>query len=164
MSIVLQLNSQAPNFKAPSTSGHTFELEKDAAGQPCIFYFYPKDFTPICTIEACEFKSTFDFFSEVNIRVWGISKDTLETHHRFKAAHALPYDLLADPKGEVASLYNAYLPQIKFTRRITYLLNAKHEIVYISNNIFEDRVGIEQMIRELKQQAQQPGFNKLQWV
>ncbi|MBW3544422.1 MAG: redoxin domain-containing protein, partial [Bacteroidetes bacterium] len=104
------------------------------------------------------------FFSELNIRVYGISKDSIDTHYRFKAAHALPYDLLADPRGEVASLYNAYLPQIKFTRRITYLLNAKHEIVYISNNIFEDRAGIEQMISELKQQAQQPEYNKLQWV
>ena len=147
----LSLYTKAPDFSTESTSGTKFQLSKDVAGQACILYFYPKDFTPICTIEACEFKSTFDFFSELNIKVFGISLDDIETHHRFKAAHALPYELLADPEGQIARLYQAYLPHIRFTKRITYLLNAAHEVVFVSNNIFEDRVGIEQMIQELQQ-------------
>ena len=150
----MQLYNKAPNFRTASTSGAVFELDKDAAGQPCILYFYPKDFTPICTIEACEFKSTFDFFSSMDIKVYGISKDDVDTHLKFKKAHRLPYDLLADPEGEVASLYDAYNPNIKFTKRITYLLDAQHRIVFISNNIFEDASGIEQMIQELKSKVQ----------
>lgn len=146
----IRINSKAPNFRTQSTSGTTFELSKDAAGQACILYFYPKDFTPICTIEACEFKSTFDFFSSLNIKVFGISKDDVETHNRFRKAYELPFDLLADPEGEVASLYDAYIPLIKFTKRLTFLLDADHRIIHISNNIFEDRNGIEKMIEELK--------------
>lgn len=155
----INLHSKAPNFVAASTSHKTFELYKDAAGQPCILYFYPKDFTPICTIEACEFKDTFNFFSALDIKVFGISKDDIETHHKFKEAYQLPYDLLADPEGEVASLYDAYMPLIKFTKRVTYLLDANHNIVHISNNIFEDRAGIEQMIKQLKEKAK-ADFNR----
>jgi peroxiredoxin Q/BCP len=149
----ISINSKAPNFTTESTSNKLFELDKDAAGQPCIFYFYPKDFTPICTIEACEFRSTFEFFSALDVKVFGISKDNIETHHKFKEAYELPYDLLADPEGKVATLYDAYMPLIKFTKRVTYLLNADHNIVHISNNIFEDRAGIEQMIDQLKAKA-----------
>ena len=146
----IRIYSKAPNFRTQSTSGTTFELSKDAARQACILYFYPKDFTPVCTIEACEFKSTFDFFSNLNIKVFGISKDDVETHNRFKKAYELPFDLLADPEGEIASLYDAYIPLIKFTKRLTFLLDADHRITHISNNIFEDRNGIEKMIEELK--------------
>ncbi|WP_224997138.1 peroxiredoxin [Cesiribacter sp. SM1] len=146
----IKLHTKAPNFTAASTAGSTFELDRDAAGQPLVLYFYPKDFTPVCTLEACEFKSTFDFFRNLNIKVLGVSKDSIETHLKFKEAYELPYDLLADPEGEVASLYDAYMPMIKFTKRVTYLLNEKHEVVYISNNIFEDKKGIEDMITSLK--------------
>lgn len=151
----ISINSKAPNFRTESTSGTTFELSKDAAGQACILYFYPKDFTPVCTIEACEFKSTFDFFSKLNIKVFGISKDDIETHHRFKKAYELPFELLADPEGTVASLYDAYMPLIKFTKRLTFLLDADHKIVHISNNIFEDQNGIKGMIAELKKKTLQ---------
>ena len=160
----LTLNTKAPDFRAESTSGSIFELSKDAAGKPCILYFYPKDFTPICTIEACEFKSTFDFFRGLNIQVFGISKDDIGTHLKFKEAHQLPYDLLADPEGRIASKYNAYLPEIRFTKRITYLLNAEHEVVFISSNIFEDLSGIERMIAELKKQVKHPRLRQPQFV
>lgn len=146
----LKVNSTAPNFLTESTSGSIFELSKDASGQACILYFYPKDFTPVCTIEACEFKSTFDFFKDLGVKVYGISKDDIETHHSFKKAYELPFDLLADPEGEIASLYDAYVPLIKFTKRLTFLLDADHRIIHISSNIFEDRNGIERMIAELK--------------
>ncbi len=151
----LPINSKAPNFRTPSTSGSNFELSTDAAGQACILYFYPKDFTPVCTIEACEFKSTFDFFKDLDVKVYGISKDDIETHNRFKKAYTLPFDLLADPEGEIASLYGAYMPLIKFTKRLTFLLDANHQIIHISSNVFEDRSGIETMIAELKVKASQ---------
>ena len=149
----LSINSKVPDFRTESTSGSTFELSKDAAGQACILYFYPKDFTPVCTIEACEFKSTFDFFKDLNVKVYGISKDDIETHKRFKEAYNLPFDLLADPEGEVASLFDAYVPLIKFTKRLTYLLDSDHKIVHISNNIFEDKEGIQNMIAQLKEKS-----------
>lgn len=149
----LSINSKAPNFRAESTSGSPFELYKDAAGQACILYFYPKNFTPVCTIEACEFKSTFDFFKDLNVKVYGISKDNIETHNRFKEAYNLPFDLLADPEGVVASLFDAYIPLIKFTKRLTYLLDSEHRIVHISNNIFEDKKGIQNMIAQLKEKS-----------
>ncbi|MEN7549685.1 peroxiredoxin [Rapidithrix thailandica] len=150
----IALHTQAPNFQAQSTQGEEpFDLYKQAQGEAVILYFYPKDFTPVCTLEVCEFRDTFEFFKKLNIRVLGISKDDIETHRKFKEAHQLPFELLADPDGEVARLYDAYMPEIKFTKRVTYLLDTNHRIVHISNNIFENQEGILAMVKELQEKA-----------
>lgn len=146
----LSENSTAPNFTLPSTEGKDFSLNKDAAGKPLIIYFYPKDFTPGCTKEACEFRDSFAFFRDLDIPVYGISRDSVETHHKFREAHNLPFHLLADTDGKVAELYKASVPLIKFTRRITYLLDAQHNIVGVYTNLFGATKHIHQMIEKVK--------------
>lgn len=146
----LSEKSIAPDFTLPSTAGTDFTLNKTAAGKPLIIYFYPKDFTPGCTKEACEFRDSFAFFRDLDIPVYGISRDTLETHHEFRKAHNLPFHLLADPDGKVADLYKASVPLIKFTRRITYLLDAEHKIAGVYENLFGATKHIQQMIRKVK--------------
>jgi thioredoxin-dependent peroxiredoxin len=145
----LKINQQAPDFTLPSTNGKMFTLSKDMLNKPCILYFYPKDFTPGCTKEACEFRDTFEIFRDLQITVLGISRDNVDTHQSFKKQYKLPFDLLADTVGEVASLYDVSMPIIKFTRRTTYLLDKKHCIAAVYTNLFAAEKHIQSMIEQL---------------
>lgn len=133
---MLKINERAPDFTLPSSSGKLFNLYTDQAEKPCIIYFYPKDFTPGCTKEAIDFKDQFDFFRNLNINIYGISRDSVQTHIEFKNAHQLPFELLSDEKGKIAELYKANVPLINFTKRITYLLDKKQRIVVGYENMF----------------------------
>lgn len=145
----LPKNSQAPDFSLPSTTGKIFTLSKDLQGKVGVIYFYPKDFTPGCTKEACEFRDSFEFFRDLDTTIIGISRDTIETHLQFKETFRLPFELLSDVEGKVANLYKASVPLIKFTRRITYLLDKNQSIVAAYENMFDARKHIQKMIGEL---------------
>lgn len=151
--MALKENTPAPDFSLPSTSGSSFRLSKEAAGRPLILYFYPKDFTAGCTKEACEFRDTFEHFRGLDIDIYGISRDDIPTHHAFKKAHNLPFELLADEEGKVANLYGASIPLINFTRRITYLLDKDHKIAGVYQNLFGARKHIQEMIRKVKEKS-----------
>lgn len=146
----LSENSPAPNFTLPSTAGDNFNLP-DLKGQPLILYFYPKDFTTVCTKEACEFRDQFAFFRNQQIQVWGISRDSIETHARFRQAYKLPFHLLADEQGNVAKLYKAIIPVIGVTRRITYLLDRDHNIVGVFEKMFGHEEHIQQMVAKVQE-------------
>ena len=148
--MALKEQTPAPNFTLPSTEGKDFTLYQDAKGKPLILYFYPKDFTNVCTKEACEFRDHFDFFSKLDIRIYGISRDSIETHHRFRKEHKLPFHLLADEEGNVADLYKASVPLISFTRRITYLLNHEHKVVRAFEKLFGAQQHIEEMVKQVQ--------------
>lgn len=148
--MALKINTPAPDFVLPSTDGSDFHLYTSMKDKPCILYFYPKDFTPGCTLEACDFRDNFTFFKEVEIDVLGISRDSMDTHLKFQKAHQLPFELLSDSKGEVSKLYDALLPLIGINRRITYLLDHKLHIKAVYNNLFAYRNHIREMISEVK--------------
>ena len=88
--MALIIGEQAPDFTLASTIGTLMTLSKDLANRPCLLYFYPKDFTPGCNAEACEFRDHFEEFKNVNIPVYGISTDSITTHLKFKKKYQLP--------------------------------------------------------------------------
>ena len=146
----LKEKEQAPDFTLPSTSGKKFTLSEDLANKPCILFFYPKDFTPTCTKEACEFRDTFAAFRNLDIEVIGISRDDIATHQRFKEQYNLPFQLLADTDGKVAGLYKALIPVVKVTRRVTYLLNKNHRVAAVFENMFTAEKHIATMVERVK--------------
>jgi peroxiredoxin Q/BCP len=146
----LKEKEPAPDFTLPSTSGKNFTLSKDLANKPGILFFYPKDFTPTCTKEACEFRDTFAAFRNLDIEVIGISRDDVATHQRFKEQYNLPFQLLADTDGKVAGLYKALIPVIKVTRRVTYLLNKNHQVAAVFENMFTAEKHIATMVEQVK--------------
>lgn len=141
----LKVKDQAPDFKLKSTAEELFQLSK-VAGEPVILFFYPKNFTSVCTQEVCEFRDAFATFRDLNIKVLGISQDTISSHHRFKAEHKLPFELLSDPGGKVAKLYKAVVPVINLNRRVTYLLNKEHKIEAVYENMFTADKHVKQMV------------------
>ena len=98
---------KAPNFKLISTSNEVVELNK-IKSKLIVLYFYPKDDTPGCTLETKDFNSLISEFSKNNCNVYGISKDSLESHKKFKKKYKIKFDLLSDEKKIAIKAYKVW--------------------------------------------------------
>ena len=150
----LAVGDQAPEFTLESNQG-TKSLS-DYSGQWVVLYFYPRDNTPGCTQEACDFR---DAMPGLGAQVLGVSADDLASHEDFAEGHNLPFPLLSDPGGEVAKRYGAYgekkLPDgssYEGTQRSTFIINPGGNIAEAMYNVNHDghaqKVGDE--LRELQ--------------
>jgi peroxiredoxin Q/BCP len=148
--MALTVGTQAPDFTLAATNLGSITLSKDLAEKSLVLYFYPKDFTPGCTTEACEFRDQFAAFRELDIPVFGISRDNLATHEKFKKTHRLPFELLADESGKVCKAYDALLPLVKMPTRVTYLLDSNHLIAGVFQGLFENKAHVAAMLKQLK--------------
>jgi thioredoxin-dependent peroxiredoxin len=105
--IVIEEGKAAPDFELQSDSGETVRLS-NFRGKPVVLYFYPKDDTPGCTTEACEFRDAYDRYREQGIEILGVSPDDVASHDKFKSKHELPFTLLADPDHRTAEAYGVW--------------------------------------------------------
>lgn len=150
--MALSKGTKAPDFSLPSTDGTQFKLS-DHHNEPLLIYFYPLDFTPGCAKEACSFRDNFEFFKNADIKVYGISTDSIEKHLKFKEKHKLPFDLLSDQSKKVSKLYDAVIPFVGISKRVTYLLDANHTIVGVYDNLFGYEKHIEEMIKQVNKNS-----------
>ncbi|WP_062052082.1 thioredoxin-dependent thiol peroxidase [Bacillus sp. JCM 19034] len=97
----------APSFTLEDVSGERVSLE-DFHGKYVILYFYPKDMTPGCTTQACDFRDRIDDFSDLNTVIIGVSPDPISKHEKFKEKYNLPFYLLADEDHQVSELYDVW--------------------------------------------------------
>jgi peroxiredoxin Q/BCP len=131
---------KALNFVLPSTSKKNFIL-KDLLGKYVVLYFYPKDDTPGCTIETNEFNKLLPKFKKLQCEVYGISKDSLKSHDKFRDKYKIKFDLLADEELKVLKKYKVWQKKKFMGRefmgvvRTTYLLDKKGQIVKVWNNV-----------------------------
>jgi len=98
------VGEQAPEFELPDQTGQLHSLE-DYREQWIVLYFYPKDETPGCTTEACEFRDNIFAFRDLNAQILGVSIDSVDSHQSFAENHSLPFPLLADVDGSTADAY-----------------------------------------------------------
>ena len=105
--MAIQVGDKAPDFELKDNHGATVKLS-DFRGRPVVLYFYPKDDTPGCTTEACEFRDAYDVFRDRGADVLGVSPDDVTSHVKFKTKYELPFTLLADPEHEVAEKYGVW--------------------------------------------------------
>jgi thioredoxin-dependent peroxiredoxin len=103
----LQAGDRAPNFSLLDTNGNRVSLQ-DFQGQRVVLYFYPRDNTPGCTKEACGFRDHYPKFQGQNIVVLGVSTDDAKSHEKFVTKYQLPFPLLCDVDGQVATAYDSY--------------------------------------------------------
>ncbi len=103
----LEMGSRAPDFELEDHNGDTVRL-RDLRGRWVVLYFYPKDDTPGCTTEACEFTEGIEGFRDMEAEVLGCSPDSPESHRRFIAKHDLGVRLLSDPEHRVMEAYGAW--------------------------------------------------------
>jgi len=102
--MTLEAGSPAPDFTLPTHDGGTFTLSEQV-GKSIVLYFYPKDGSEGCTVEACEFRDVYDDFRELDCPIYGISPDNLETHNSFAEEHNLPFNLCVDPDKNMINEY-----------------------------------------------------------
>ena len=124
----------APEFELPDQTGQLHSLE-DYRDQWVVLYFYPKDETPGCTTEACEFRDDIFEFKRMNAQILGVSFDDVESHLKFAENHQLPFPLLADTEGKAAEAYGVKTKMFGMTvaKRQTFLIDpagniAKHYV------------------------------------
>jgi peroxiredoxin Q/BCP len=122
-----EVGEQAPEFALPDESGTIHRLA-DQRGRWTILYFYPKDDTPGCTVEACEFRDTNETIVERGADVWGVSPQGAASKRAFREKFGLPFTLLADEKHEVAEAYGSWVEKHNYgktywgTARTTFLI------------------------------------------
>jgi len=121
---------QAPEFTLQADDGREISLS-DYRGKKVVLYFYPKDETPGCTREAIEFRDMVKDFEKEDAVIFGVSKDGVQSHQKFKRKHELPFILLSDPEGKALDLYGVWKKKSLYgrtfmgTERTTFLIDEK---------------------------------------
>ncbi len=106
----IQANQPAPEFALLDDAGNTVNLT-DFRGRHVILYFYPKDDTPGCTTEACNFRDDYSAYENANVTILGVSPDSVKSHAKFKKKFHLPFPLLADEGHQIANLFGVWGPK-----------------------------------------------------
>ena len=131
---------KASNFTLPSTSQNNYSL-KNSIGKYVVLYFYPKDDTPGCTIETNDFNKLLPKFKKLDCEIYGISKDNLKTHDKFRAKYKIKFSLLADEEIKVLKKYKVWGKKKFLGRefmgiiRTTFLIDKKGRIIKIWENV-----------------------------
>ena len=112
----LQVGDNAPKFKLQDQDGKNHEI-KDLKGKTTLIYFYPKDETPGCTVQACSLRDHFEELQEIGMDVIGVSKDDVVSHTKFKTKNELPFDILADTEHEMIEAYGAWQERSMYGRK-----------------------------------------------
>jgi len=131
---------KAPIFKSISTNKNDFDL-KNFSGKYIVLYFYPKDDTPGCTIETNDFNKLLPQFKKINCEIFGISKDSLNSHKKFKKKYGIKFDLLSDENKEIIKRYKVWGKKKFMGRefmgliRSTFLIDKKGKIIKVWKNV-----------------------------
>jgi peroxiredoxin Q/BCP len=132
--------TQAPDFTLADETNTTQRLS-DFRGRPVILYFYPKDDTPGCTTEACNFRDDYSAYIEADVVILGVSPDSSQSHAKFKKKYGIPFSLLADDGHKVCDMYGVWGPK-KFmgkeyegVLRTTFLIDTNGRVARVFENV-----------------------------
>jgi thioredoxin-dependent peroxiredoxin len=125
---MLDVGDKVPEFTLPDQDNHDISLTDLLKSGPAILYFYPADFTPGCTREACSIRDLHRELANAGITVAGVSPQSAESHKRFREKHALPFTLLADEEKEVIKIFGVNGPLGFWVQRVTYLIDQTRTI------------------------------------
>lgn len=130
----MNIGEKAPDFALEANNGETVKLS-DFVGKNVVLYFYPKDMTPGCTTEACDFRDSHSRFEELEAVVLGVSPDPVDKHRKFIEKHGLPFLLLADEDHQAAESYDVWKLKKNFGKeymgieRSTFLIDREGRLV-----------------------------------
>jgi peroxiredoxin Q/BCP len=151
---LIEINGSAPDFTLLDQNGEEHSLSQ-YRGQWVLVYFYPKDNTPGCTKEACSIRDSFPLFQNLNIKVIGISIDSVESHKKFADKYQLPFTLLADTHKKVVELYGVWAKkhfmgrEYDGTIRSSFLIDPTGTIEKIYTDVKPDKHA-DEVLRDLK--------------
>jgi peroxiredoxin Q/BCP len=125
----LPVGAVAPEVVGEQPGGRTTRLST-VRGHPAIVYFYPKDESPGCTKEACAFRDAFTRYQQLQVAIFGVSRDSSEIHAEFRKSHQLPFALVADESGAIAQAYGVSSP-LGMSARVTFLVDATGRVARV---------------------------------
>lgn len=137
---LLKVGAKAPAFSLKNTEGKTVKLS-DLKGKKVVLYFYPKDMTPGCTVEACGFRDDYAQLKKRGVEVIGVSGDDQKSHQKFTEKYSLPFTLLSDPTHEMMEKYGAWGEKSLYGRkymgvlRITYIIDEEGRITHVFDKV-----------------------------
>ena len=141
--MALKPDQMAPDFSLLDENGILRRLS-DYRGRPVVLYFYPRDDTPGCTTEACNFRDDYSMYEQAGVTILGVSPDTPKKHTKFKEKYHLPFTLLADNDHKVCDLYGAWGPKKLMGReydgvlRTTFLIGSDGKLLKVFENVRPD--------------------------
>ncbi|MGB9986846.1 peroxiredoxin [Salarchaeum japonicum] len=130
---MLEPGADAPDVAAENQDGVHVDLDFE---DPTVLYFYPKDDTPGCTVEAKQFNAELDAYADAGVGVYGVSLDDVESHEEFCEKYGLDFDLLADPEGDIADAFGVDTSE-GYTARVTFVL-ANGEVTHAYEGVKPD--------------------------
>ena len=140
--ISLEVGEMAPDFEAELTNGDNIILSNIlSSGQKVILYFYPKDSTPGCTVQACDFRDNFSKLQSAGFRVLGVSKDSSKSHQKFIDTHELPFELIVDSDTELHQLYGVWREKMNYGKtymgvsRSTFVIDIDSKLISVGYNV-----------------------------
>jgi peroxiredoxin Q/BCP len=137
---MLAEKTKAPDFELLDENGISHKLSH-YAGAPLVLYFYPKDDTPGCTKEACNFRDDYSAFEKANTKILGVSTDSVKSHKKFKEKYHLPFPLLSDPDHKVVEQYGVWTEKQMMGKkfmgiaRTTYLIDKNGKIARVFEGV-----------------------------
>ena len=134
--MTLKIGDKAPSFVAIDANGTSFDSKDIIGKKPVVIYFYPKDNTPGCTMQACGFRDSYEDFIDLGAEVIGISSDTVSSHKKFTNQYQLPFILLSDSDKKLRKLFG--VPDKLFgllPGRVTYIINKQGIITMIFDSV-----------------------------
>jgi len=152
----LRVGDVAPDFVLPGPGGREVRLSELFGRGPVVLYFYPKDETLGCTVEACAFRDSNDLFLEAGAAVVGVSRDDEASHARFTAHHGLPFLLLSDPTGEVHRQYGVK-SLLGVADRVTYVIDRAGVIRHIFDSKVRMRAHVDRSLEVVRALAAASG-------
>ena len=145
----LKVGDQIPSFSLKDQNGNIKTSEK--LKKPLVLFFYPKDDTPGCTIEACGFRDKYDLFKILGAEVWGISNGNSQSHLDFANKNNLPYPLLCDINNILRRKFGVPKKLGFIEGRVTYIIDSNGIIIHIFEDLLNGPAHIKEAIRALKQ-------------
>jgi thioredoxin-dependent peroxiredoxin len=130
----LETGTKAPDFTAQITSGKTIHLG-DYKGKKVVLYFYPKDDTPGCTVEACGLRDEYQKIRQLNAEVLGVSVDNTDSHQKFTTKFHLPFQLVADPDKKITKAYGVLNEKSNMARRVTFIIDEQGKIAKVFETV-----------------------------
>ena len=148
----LQEGDKAPVFALLDQDGKEVEMSEHIGKNVLVIYFYPKDFTTGCTMEAHAFREMHEAFQKEGAEIFGISGDSVESHKKFAIEHELPFTLLSDPGNKVRDMYGAY-GLAHTTGRVTYVVDKKGVINMVFSSNVQPKQHVEESIKAVRELA-----------
>ena len=151
--MALKIGDKAPSFVAVDSNGTSFDSKDIIGKKPVVIYFYPKDNTPGCTMQACGFRDSYEDFIDLGAEVIGVSSDTVNSHKKFTNQYKLPFILLSDSDKKLRKLLG--VPDKLFgllPGRVTYIINKKGIITMIFDSVMATK-HISIALRSLKNES-----------